>query len=161
MNKNAEVWIKALRSGEYSQITGSLSKTERDGSGSEETGFCCLGVACDLFNKFIMIEGELDRWVSPERKTYNDSGSSIFVRQFKDDSVSGECGYEDAQLPHEVQSWLGLTSNSGEFKESIGDLYSLADLNDTLTYSFDEIADIIEKEPDGLFIVAKERVELV
>jgi hypothetical protein len=33
-------WIRALRSGDYKQGAGRLQSTK---------GFCCLGVACDLF----------------------------------------------------------------------------------------------------------------
>lgn len=34
-----ETWVAALRSGEYEQTTGQLRS---------DTGFCCLGVACDV-----------------------------------------------------------------------------------------------------------------
>jgi hypothetical protein len=38
-------WIKALESGEYKQAKGVLRNENRD-------RFCCLGVACDVANKF-------------------------------------------------------------------------------------------------------------
>lgn len=38
--KDIKTWIKALRSGDYKQTIGKLQN---------EFGFCCLGVACDLF----------------------------------------------------------------------------------------------------------------
>lgn len=41
MNKNAKKWVKALRSGKYKQTQYFLRN---------EGGFCCLGVACDLYN---------------------------------------------------------------------------------------------------------------
>lgn len=34
-------WLEALRSGEYKQTTGRLRN-------SQEEGFCCLGVLCDI-----------------------------------------------------------------------------------------------------------------
>lgn len=37
-----EQWIRALRSGEYSQWTGMLRST---------MGYCCLGVLCDLHKR--------------------------------------------------------------------------------------------------------------
>lgn len=40
-----ELWLKALRSGEYQQTTGRLRKSGPD------AGFCCLGVLCDLARK--------------------------------------------------------------------------------------------------------------
>ena len=61
MNKNAEIWIKALRSGKYSQGTGSLSRTVTE-NGETEVNFCCLGVACDLYDKFMMSEGQESYW---------------------------------------------------------------------------------------------------
>lgn len=45
MAMNPEVkarWVAALRSGEYKQTTGCLSRAD---------GFCCLGVLCDLHAK--------------------------------------------------------------------------------------------------------------
>ena len=40
-------WVKALRSGEYAQTTGTL--VDRD-------GFCCLGVLCDIAKKENVVE---------------------------------------------------------------------------------------------------------
>jgi len=39
MNKNAEAWVKALRSGKYKQGRGALRTGDM---------YCCLGVACEL-----------------------------------------------------------------------------------------------------------------
>lgn len=39
-------WAAALRSGEYDQATGQLRRT----GGMSGPGYCCLGVACDLWN---------------------------------------------------------------------------------------------------------------
>jgi hypothetical protein len=53
-----------------------------------------------------------------------------------------------AVLPPLVQVWLALTSESGDF----GSYYeSLTELNDN-GKTFDEIASVIESEPDGLFV---------
>jgi len=162
MNKNAELWIKALRSGHYSQTTGSLSKNEKDESNNWEVGYCCLGVACDLYSKFRMSEGEGDRWVE-EVVSYKESGVSVHVRRFQSEE-DGVIEEQESQLPFEVRSWLGLNSEAGYYESDedgpIEGLYSLADVNDA-GIGFEEIADLIEKEPNGLFIVAKERAEVV
>lgn len=47
------LWVQALRSGKYEQATGQLRTVEYDYTGDEikikrATGFCCLGVLCDL-----------------------------------------------------------------------------------------------------------------
>jgi hypothetical protein len=58
-------------------------------------------------------------------------------------------GNEYTVLPQEVQEKLNLSSNYGRF---IGASYmSLVNCNDSLGYSFERIADIIESEPKGLF----------
>ena len=58
-------WCEALRSGKYSQTTGKLQ---------DEKGYCCLGVACDVFIpkekqdlKHVFLSGEfpLDQFSSP------------------------------------------------------------------------------------------------
>lgn len=38
--QNIKIWIDALRSGEYKQTGGRLQDAQ---------GYCCLGVACDIF----------------------------------------------------------------------------------------------------------------
>jgi hypothetical protein len=40
-------WIKALRSGEYKQISGKLG---------DNNGYCCLGVACEVYRKQFPLE---------------------------------------------------------------------------------------------------------
>jgi hypothetical protein len=40
--KNIKKWCKALDSGKYKQTRGKLQ---------DSRGYCCLGVACELFNK--------------------------------------------------------------------------------------------------------------
>lgn len=39
LNKNAKLWVKALRSGKFKQTKRALSKNGK---------YCCLGVACEL-----------------------------------------------------------------------------------------------------------------
>jgi len=42
LNRNAKLWVKALRSGKYKQGKEALRRDNK---------FCCLGVACDLYSK--------------------------------------------------------------------------------------------------------------
>ena len=120
LNVNAQKLINALRSGKYTQIIGALHK---------DAGFCCLGVACDLFIK--------------ENDTFPGWTKSIwdgFTQSFDD---------ETAVLPDRVRVWLGFRTNQGNFTPVEG-YFSLASANDS-GVSFQEIADMIEAEPDGLF----------
>ena len=85
---------------------------------------CCLGVACRIFQEEV---GGLQIKLNSRHKYF----------AFDIDS---------AYLPNKVRSWLGLTNRDGDFKGG-----SLASLNDRGS-SFKEIADVIESEPDGLFV---------
>jgi hypothetical protein len=44
MNNNAKRWVKTLRSGKYQQGNNFLRQGDR---------FCCLGVACDIYDNAI------------------------------------------------------------------------------------------------------------
>ena len=121
LNENAQKLVNALRSGEYAQIIGALHK---------DSGFCCLGVACDLFIK------ETD--TSPG---WTKSIWGGFTQSFDD---------ETAVLPDRVRVWLGFRTNRGGIHHSKEGYISLASANDA-GVSFKEIADMIEDEPDGLF----------
>jgi hypothetical protein len=59
-------------------------------------------------------------------------------------------GSDYTVLPLEVQEKLNLSSDYGSFLDEEDDT-SLVMFNDILGYSFDQIADIIESEPKGLF----------
>ena len=111
LNDNAKKWVAALRSGEYKQGFGYLRSDE---------GFCCLGVACNIFN----------------------------VRGWKNTKKGITYAEENQVLPHKVMDWLGLQDEEGtaDFQGK-----TLTYLNDS-GKSFSEIADVIESEPEGLFI---------
>ena len=46
--ENMQKWIYALRSGKYAQAHGKLRRVVD--SESNPSGFCCLGVMCDLYD---------------------------------------------------------------------------------------------------------------
>jgi hypothetical protein len=60
-------------------------------------------------------------------------------------------GSDYTVLPQEVREKLNLSSNYGRFRFDGANYMSLVKCNDSLGYSFDQIADIIEAEPKGLF----------
>ena len=123
MNENARKWVSALRSGEYSQDSRYL-RTDK--------GFCCLGVACDVYSKET---GEGEWGSTPWRWRFGTS---------KDEQ-------ETAGLPVYVMEWLGLRDQLGGCLEKMADTYaSLSSMNDA-GKTFSEIADIIESEPETLF----------
>lgn len=122
MNENAKKWVKALRSGEYRQAVGTLSQNGR---------YCCLGVACDIY----------------ERET-GDILPRVPNGDYPLEGLYHSEKYGDAF--RKVGLWLGLRSGEGGFREFIDDCDHLSALNDNGA-SFSRIADVIEREPPGLF----------
>lgn len=90
---------------------------------STDGKFCCLGVLCDLAAREGVVEP------SPPR------GGWI--------GYSGRTGL----LPWPVSNWAGLTSADPVVREGSRHML-LSGLNDTGLYDFDEIADIIEAQPE-------------
>ena len=115
MNKNAETWVAALRSGKYPQTRGALR---------DDRGYCCLGVACDLYG------------LATQTPWQQDTGGFYFDG-------------EDTDLPERVSRWMGLNDPGGSYKE-YGEFSALSFENDN-GMSFEDIASLIESEPSGLF----------
>lgn len=132
-------WLAELRSGKRRQTKGVLKS--RNGS------YCCLGVACDLAAVPVV---------------YN--GSYYFGKtDIPEDEYSSPI-YEpsEAELPRDVQEWLGVEDLSSpgsptlDILPVIGDLpapeganyytydFNPASLNDELGLTFSQIADMIE-----------------
>lgn len=120
-----KAWVKALRSGEYEQVTGRL---HRDG------GFCCLGVACDISGL-----GKWDRQTENGRKDQYVIGNGRGRRRT----------WAAMTLPEQVRDWLGLSDACGNFYDTAGGT-DLTVQNDRYSKTFAEIANIIEREPNGL-----------
>lgn len=129
MNDNAKKWVEALRSDIYKQTRGRLRTTEKG-----EYSYCCLGVACELY-----------------KANCRDVGEDI---DWNGDYFLGD----EEELPLEVMSWLGLKEADGSYQPppkvitcGEGDGHSLINDNDYFYMTFNQIADIIESEPEGLF----------
>ena len=138
LNKNAQAWVDALRSGDYKQSRKSLHIVKKG-----ESRFCCLGLACHLYAKANPTEA---RWVlnPAERGVYY----SFWV---------GAIG-EGAALSPKVCEWLGLVSDPNKkfFNTSVmffdgAKETNLIVLNDRGRRTFDQIADIIEANQKELF----------
>lgn len=92
-----------------------------------DRAYCCLGVACE-----VAIASGI-----PVIKTHSGFGQTIKYNN------------SSCVLPLTILRWLGLTSASGHFGD--GRTGSLVGLNDDGRHTFNDIADIIESEPEGLF----------
>lgn len=123
LNENAKKWVAALRSGKYSQTKSKLTRLQ----GSQIVGCCCMGVACEL---------------AVEAGVKVEITSDATLRFYDSNATS---------LPESVIKWLGVTDRDGRYLIRNGDMYCLVGNNDT-GKTFAEIADIIESEPEGLFV---------
>lgn len=114
LNKEAILeWVEALESGRYQQTTGTLAQYEKDGS----VGYCCLGVACDVFKDRLGLEVD----TNGNRITFD---------------------HTLASLPVAVAKFLGL-SVTEVFWNKQERYVQLAQLNDTYNLTFQEIAAIL------------------
>lgn len=112
-----ERWAAALRSGNYEQATGQLRRTS-----GERRGYCCLGVACDLYRE----DHPEAKWVGIYRETFSLPGTV---------GAEGALNESTLFLPQDVQDWLGVTNHATQER--------LSEMNDDGA-SFDEIADEID-----------------
>lgn len=109
-----ELWVEALRSGDYAQTDAALQ---------DSFGYCCLGVLCDVAEH-----------------------NGINVAR----EPSGYLHGAELNQQTAVMEWAGIQNGEGWFHTPTG-RESLAGLNDDEA-SFQRLADIIESEPEGLFV---------
>jgi len=121
-------WIEALRSGKY--VQGRKALACKDG---EEWKYCCLGVACELWQE---IYGNLKEEIKQSSIGHflgEPNGAPVDVKYYND----------VAQYPIGID-FLREDFEASGLKESYQ--VRLAILNDNDGKSFAEIADYIEKE---------------
>lgn len=117
-------WLKTLRSNKFSQSKHALRRGKNG-----VFGYCCLGVACELYGQEHNVP-----WTPAEQNTFR------FMEQ-------------KAYLPSSVRTWLGLKDEHIKIgKYSDRPEHILALLNDDDDKSFAEIADFIEKNKKHLFV---------
>jgi hypothetical protein len=121
LTPNQKQWIKALRSGKYTQGKGCLHNTD---------GFCCLGVAAKEFLTDDVVVAEV-------------------TDKYDIDYASWSYDTEPEMAPDYVMKALGLYDNNGSSKTN-DDLMMLTHLNDDDS-TFEQIADIIEANPEHYF----------
>ena len=120
----AKRWVAALRSGEYKQGKGWLRRVSSEGASE----YCCLGVLCDI--------SKIQRWETSDSVfSYGEERPGIVATNM---------------LPKKVVSYAGMNSYDGEREGFERELWNLNDGIGGRRYSFQEIADIIEKEWESL-----------
>lgn len=137
-----DAFLSDLRSGKYIQGTGSLHTTIDNGDGTTTDRFCCLGVGCVR----PAAEGVVST-VAPEKLTTEYGLDTSYNMQ-------------TADMPKAVGDYLGIPDShrvdgKGSFNIPFfkmgydrydGCHYTAIGLNDTLGYTFGQIADAFEKE---------------
>lgn len=116
-----QLWLDALRSGDYLQGAGSLRPSQ--------DAYCCLGVLCDVYKR--------------------ETGNGEFDVDRQGFFVGGE--FDDTQPPPLVLDWIGNNYKDMfiTLDEEAGLYKSIVSLNDGISCrkrSFAEIADILENE---------------
>lgn len=117
-------WLDALRGGGFIQTKNRLR---------DKAGFCCLGVACDLYAQE---HPNSSYW---EFIPADESGDAPPHYRFVITDENGKIvSSDEATLPSRVREWLGLTDTDGYHERG-----SLAGDNDS-GQSFGDIATYIE-----------------
>ena len=117
LTKNQELWLKALQSGKYEQTRGCLS---------DEIGFCCLGVACVLY--------EEDSGIKLPRNKFRKN-------KYDNNSLLGNSGFTD------VFDWLELKDSHAQnllIKSNDG-------VQGFKEHTFKEIAKAVRANPSNFF----------
>lgn len=129
-----QLWIDALRSGEYKQGVGVLH--------GRSNSFCCLGVLCDVVAKNGLAELEVERQRVDGVVLYNGHSASLPVAV----STLADIG-EFGELSEPIEGRPYAEQPDPRFDESCEESESydsLSILNDFVGLDFDQIADIIE-----------------
>lgn len=143
--ENIQKWVDALRSGEYAQTKGVLYRKEPGRyekwdagirgyeSVDAPTGYCCLGVLCDI-----------------AEKNGVDFSDTVEVYDLETDDVvevtrAGDWWRDDVgSLPVAAQDWLGILDDDPELFFDEDKRWTAAGANDELGLTFAEIADKVE-----------------
>lgn len=145
INEFVHEWLNALKSGKYDQTTEVLK---------DDTGYCCLGVACDIHPDVKFEKCDIADNYYTVVNTNNTSElphkvmNSMNLKKDSDPHLSF--------TPHErAFDWINekfMVSINTTIPLSI-DHYSwdLATFNDQLEFTFDQIAEFIETFPELFF----------
>lgn len=130
-----ELWLQALRSGDYKQGHGKL-KTRAYGGTVEH---CCLGVLCDLAAQQGVVPF---RYAAVSIEVVGCEGLWRFGQQEDHLLLPKEVTQWAFESDIERDNWLNRNPLVVHQKQAIG----LSELNDTRHLPFTEIADVIEAQ---------------
>ena len=124
-----QLWVDALKSGEYQQTIGALRK---------DNSYCALGVLIDVYHK----ETGNGEWSPTIDNCY------FFKIEYPPDlNLKGSYFYEIGQgdLPNTIREWAELKTSNPLIKRWMRTSKTISGLNDRERLSFKEIAKKIDK----------------
>lgn len=138
-------WLAALRSGKYRQATGALKN-------ADTKGYCCLGVACVVQGIPAVISKD-DNYVFFEEE--HELAPDSVVKRL---GLYDRCGTFHSErlnaLWNDIDEgkvdYNSLTEDAKKYLEMYK-FNTLTELNDSCAYSFADIAEFIEANPDAVF----------
>lgn len=110
-------WVAALRSGNYRQGKGKLR--------THDDRFCCLGVLCDIAEREGIVVAERDE---------------DFAERYPELNVDWDYDDTETELPLSIVNWADLPDRNPMLATD-----SCIQLNDEMEFTFDQIADEIER----------------
>lgn len=146
VNEHFHAWLERLRSGEVEQGSGYLHRSYLNGDGNQVDQMCCLGVCSALHADKLNIK------MNPFETVVRYNGMASYPEM----NVLQFMGIPDSHIEEKSVGFSVLVSIDEELmKDRIADFDDFTDLNkdkisvDILNdngFSFDEIADLLEKE---------------
>ncbi len=128
--ENGRKLIAALRSGDYPKTRGVLHRIEpREYPDADKVGYCCLGVACDLFMK----ETGIGHWT---------------VKGNREEFYINEEEHSGFTLPPTVARWLGVNEQEGNIAIDLPRIRRISEVNDISVTFEPVIAALIEAYPE-------------
>jgi hypothetical protein len=115
-------WLTALRSGKYEQTSGSLYNIQ-------DQGYCCIGVAAKIKYPLHYLKNKSNKYAGVLQ------GNKKSILQENKKSICSDTKYKLSKIPQELKGNVHANNFVSQ----------LVNLNDDEGYSFEEIAEWIEK----------------
>jgi hypothetical protein len=136
LGPNQKLWLETLESDKYQQGHGYLKCKRED---EDFFRYCCLGVAEEIFNASISKQKPVCQ--------YDLLGKKVEIYEFEDRIFNR---IFTNSLTNDVKEKLKMRGSLGDAKDK-GLFLSCVTMNDTLKFTFKEIAERIRANPEQYF----------
>lgn len=146
--ENFDKFLAALRSGDFGQVTGRLTRLDDQG---QVQGFCCLGVGSELMAR----EGVIDK--NTVQREYGPGKNVVYggqelmgsIRLMDWLGIPDANRYNDPPDGYNIvfrKAWDVLDDDGFGYNWEDSPTVTATELNDDMNKSFDVIADVFENE---------------